>query len=168
MEPVRTKSLSLQEIEQTTEYRKRWFKKEWLAKKCWHWFVVDKKIKVDQKKGLPQTTMVGNWRDLLFILKKFVTEEGCYTLEFVYHLQLMLHFEAGKLINFPHFLLKSLERRKKCAEWKCKPGCKQTFPSWTHYDVGQEEVRKKGNKVGGISKRIPRKGCRRVFQHQYM
>jgi len=30
-----------------------WFKKGWLGKKRWHWFLVDKKLKVNWRKGLP-------------------------------------------------------------------------------------------------------------------
>jgi len=54
--------------------------------------------------------MIGKWQDLLFILQKFVTSEGCYTLALIYHLRLLLHFESGKLINFPYNLLRSLEK----------------------------------------------------------
>lgn len=57
--------------------------------------------------------MVRKWRDLLFILQKFVTGEEHYTFAFIYHLQLLFHFESGRLIKFPYYLLKSLEKMKK-------------------------------------------------------
>jgi len=75
--------------------------------------VVEKKLKVDWWKGLPQSAMIRKWQDLLFILQKFVIGEGRYTLEFVYHLWLLFHFESGKLINFPYYLLRSLEKMTK-------------------------------------------------------
>lgn len=91
----------------------QWFKKERLGKKRWHQFVDDIKIKVDWKKGLLQSAMINKWRDLLFISFKFVTCEGCYTLAFMYHLQLLLHFELGELLNFPYYLLRSLTKMVK-------------------------------------------------------
>lgn len=89
------------------------FKKEKLTKKHWKQFVVDKKIEVDLKKGLPQPTIIGKWQDLLFLLQTFVTSEGRYTLAFIYHFRLLSSFEAGKLISFPHFLLRGLENMVK-------------------------------------------------------
>lgn len=122
MEPIRSESLSLQEIERTAEYRnsltllqesgflpflqnfngfdmavvleftrtfkegqvrvgslefkvteesiaqatdlpligEHWFKNEQLAKKQWHWFVFEKKIKVDWRKGLHRVPWLGS------------------------------------------------------------------------------------------------------------
>ena len=42
-----------------------------------------------------------------------MTCEGHYTLAFVYHMRLLFHFESGKLINFPYYLLQSLEKMAK-------------------------------------------------------
>ena len=75
--------------------------------------MIDNKIKVDKKKGLLQSAMLRKWRELLYILHKFLTYEGRYTLSFVYHIRLLLHFESRKLINFPYYLLLSLEKMVK-------------------------------------------------------
>lgn len=52
-----------------------------------------------------------------FILQKFVTYEGRYSHTFVYHFRMLQHFEATRNIqwrmNFPYFLLKSLEKMAK-------------------------------------------------------
>lgn len=73
----------------------------------------DRKLKVNWKKGLPQSAILGKWQDLLFILQKILTYEGCYTLAFVYPIKLLLHFDSGKLINFPYNLLRSIEKMVK-------------------------------------------------------
>lgn len=79
----------------------------------WHWFVVEKKQKVNWKKGFPCTTMKGKWKDLLYILQMFLTYEDHYLLTFLYHSRLLLHFELGKLINFPYLSAKKFEENVK-------------------------------------------------------
>lgn len=75
--------------------------------------MVDPKQKVDSKNGLHQNAMIIKWRDLMYVLQKFLTCEGYYSLTFLYHIRLLLHFESSKLINFPYCLLRSLEKMAK-------------------------------------------------------
>jgi len=71
-------------------------------------------MKVDWKEGVPHSALLRQWQDLLFILQKFVTCEGRYSRTFVYHFRMLQHFKATRHIrwrmNFPYFLLKSLEK----------------------------------------------------------
>jgi hypothetical protein len=46
---------------------------------------------------------------MLISLQKFLTCEGRYVVTFIYHLNLLSHFEGGPQINFPHFLWMSLK-----------------------------------------------------------
>lgn len=63
--------------------------------------------------------MLRKWKDLLYVFQKFLTCEGHYSLTFLYHTQFLLHFESGKLINFPYYLLWSLEKMSKGVQrWK--------------------------------------------------
>ena len=73
----------------------------------------DRKMKVDWKKGIPRSALLGKWRAILYILQNFLTYKGWYSLTFVYHFRLLLHFEFRKHINFPYYLLRSLEKMKK-------------------------------------------------------
>lgn len=91
----------------------KWYKKEKLENNLWHWFVLNPKQKVDQKNDLQQNTMIGKWNDLLYVLQKFLTCEGRYSLTFLYHIHLLFHFESDKLINFSYYLLRSLEKMEK-------------------------------------------------------
>jgi hypothetical protein len=47
---------------------------------------------------------------MLISLHKFLTCEGRYVVTFIYHLNLLSHFEGGPHINFPHFLWMSLKK----------------------------------------------------------
>ena len=52
--------------------------------------------------------------------------EGHYSLTFMYHIWLLLHFKSGNIINFPYFLLRSLKKmsegvhRGKASQVTCK------------------------------------------------
>lgn len=73
-----------------------------------------KKIEVNLKPRVLHKALLGQWQDLLFILQKFVICEGRYTCTLVYHFKMLQHFESSRHIhwrmNFPYFLLKSLEK----------------------------------------------------------
>jgi hypothetical protein len=43
-------------------------------------------------------------------LQRFLTCEGRYAMNFIYHLRLLLHFEGGPEIDFPYFLWMSLNK----------------------------------------------------------
>jgi hypothetical protein len=47
---------------------------------------------------------------MLISLQKFLTCEGRYAVTFIYHLNLLSHFEGGPQINFPYFLWMSLKK----------------------------------------------------------
>ena len=46
---------------------------------------------------------------ILISLQKFLTCEGRYALTFIYHFNLLSHFEGGPQIDFTHFLWMSLK-----------------------------------------------------------
>ena len=46
------------------------------------------------------------------VLQKFITGEGCYTFTYQYHIWLLLHFEEKLALNFPFFLMKSLQKMR--------------------------------------------------------
>ena len=62
------------------------------------------------KKGIPSTTLKRKWRNLLLIIKTFITCEGRIGCMFFYHIRLMMQFLEGNEINLPYFLLKSLKK----------------------------------------------------------
>ena len=64
---------------------------------------------------------------------------------FIYHLRLLSHFEAGKLINFPHFLLRSLEKMAKTVQSKSES---QVATKLCHHGLIMMLVKKKLEKKG--------------------
>jgi hypothetical protein len=69
---------------------------------------------LDWKKGVPRVWITEKWRNILFMLQKVITYEGWYVVTFLYHIFLLLHFEAGSELNFPFYLCQSLGRMAKC------------------------------------------------------
>lgn len=90
--------------------RESWFKNRKIKENDWFHFL--KELGMDFsifKKGIPITTLKGKWRNILLVIKKFVTCEGRFGTMFFYHSMLMMHFVDGNEINFPYFLLQSLK-----------------------------------------------------------
>jgi hypothetical protein len=50
---------------------------------------------------------------MLRSLQKFLTCEGRYAVTFIYHLNILSHFEGGPQINFTHFLWMSLKKMER-------------------------------------------------------
>ena len=44
------------------------------------------------------------------VLQKFITGEGHYAFTYQYHVRLLLHFEEKLTLNFPFFMMKSLQK----------------------------------------------------------
>jgi hypothetical protein len=61
---------------------------------------------------MPISTLKPRWHDLLIMVKQFVTCEGRYGLDFLYHLRLLMNF-MGYPLNMPHYFLRSLYKMSK-------------------------------------------------------
>jgi hypothetical protein len=64
----------------------------------------------DWTKGIPQSFVEEEYWTMLISLQKFLTCEGRYAVTFIYHLNILSHFEGGPQIDFPHFLWMSLKK----------------------------------------------------------
>ena len=86
----------------------RWFKKESLTRSQMNFLLKPEYHVVALHKGFPRNFLREEWQSVIFILHKYIIREGRYTVTLQYHIQLLLHFESGMLLNFPYFLYKSL------------------------------------------------------------
>jgi hypothetical protein len=100
-------------IAQATRFpqsKERWFQNQKVKRELWKEFLKDH-VKVENwNKGMPTLVFKKKWRDILFILQKYVTCEGRYGLVFYYHLRLLMHFIKGNEIDMPFYLLNSLKK----------------------------------------------------------
>jgi hypothetical protein len=72
-----------------------------------------KKLKLEHMdpywtKGISRNWIKEEYWTMLVFLQNFLTYEGRYAVNFLYHLRLLLHFEGGPKMYFPHFLWMSL------------------------------------------------------------
>ena len=58
-------------------------------------------------KGIPQDYLRSKYRRLLFLLQKYITYEGNFGLDFLFHICLLDHFRY-KPLNLPYYLRMSL------------------------------------------------------------
>ena len=53
------------------------------------------------------------WDEMVYIIQKFVTCEGRYSIAFLYHIKLLLYLKGQCTISLPYFLLQSLTKMSK-------------------------------------------------------
>lgn len=94
----------------------KWFKKGKLTRVQINWFLKAEFYTAKLGKGFPRSYLKEEWQHVLFVLQKFVTGEGCYTLTFQYQVWLLLRFESQLALNFPYFLYRSLVKMSKQAK----------------------------------------------------
>ena len=62
------------------------------------------------KKGILSSALKNKWRNLLFVLQKFITCEGRFGHMYFYHIRMIMHFLEDHQMNLPYFLLNSLKK----------------------------------------------------------
>ena len=81
----------------------------------WFMFLTSSKTKYNHK-GIPISMIKKEWKYLLWIIKCYITYEGCYNLLFLYHFCLLMVFVGFELnmpfsIEIPHKNGKILSKR---------------------------------------------------------
>ena len=62
------------------------------------------------KKSVPSTWLEERWKQLLKSILVYITYEGRYNREMIYHFKLMNHFTGRSPLNLPFYLHKSLTK----------------------------------------------------------
>ena len=68
---------------------------------------------INWKKGVPRSSLIHPLEKMVYILQKFVTCEGSYSIVYLYHIKILLHIKGQCIIGFPYFLLQSLTKMSK-------------------------------------------------------
>lgn len=90
------------------------FKTKQFKEKSWTQFMSRSRVSsVNWKKGVPRSWLVHPWDEMVYILQKFVTYEGRYSIVYLYHIKLLLHLKRQCVISLPYFLLQSLTKMSK-------------------------------------------------------
>ena len=83
---------------------KKYFKGVIVDKRLGQKFLKSKHQDPDWTKGIPWSSIQEEYETIVISLHRFLTYEGSYVVTFLYHLKILLHFEGGPRIEFPHFL----------------------------------------------------------------
>ena len=57
--------------------------------------------------------MIHPWDEVAYVIQKFLTCEGIFSVIYLYHIKLMQHLRGDCEINIPYFLLQSLSKMAK-------------------------------------------------------
>jgi hypothetical protein len=92
----------------------KYFKTKQFKEKSWTQFMSRSRVSsVNWKNGVPRSWLLHPWDEMVYILQKFVTCEGRYSIVFLYHIKILLHLKGQCTISLPYFLLQSLTKMSK-------------------------------------------------------
>ena len=82
----------------------RFFKIKQFEEKAWVPFLCrSRESSVKWKKGVPRSWLIHPWDEVAYIIQKFLTCEGRFSIIYLYHIKLMQHLNGDCEINIPYF-----------------------------------------------------------------
>ena len=94
----------------------KWFKRISLKPSDFNYLLVREHKELDWRKGIPRVWIKKEFRDLLYLIQKYITSEGHFSPTFIYHLWLLSHLVKDQKLSLPFYFLKSLTKM----DSKCK------------------------------------------------
>jgi hypothetical protein len=95
----------------------RYFKTKHFKDKSWVPFISRSRVvAVNWKKGIPRSWLVLPCDELAYLIQKFITCEGRFSIIYLYHIKLLQHLRGDCEINMPYFLLQSLSKMAKTVQ----------------------------------------------------
>ena len=92
----------------------RYLKTNHFKDKSWASFISRSRVAaVNWKKGIPRSWLIHPWDELAYLIQKFITCEGRFSIIYLYHIKLLQHLKGDCEINMPYFLLQSLSKMAK-------------------------------------------------------
>ena len=92
----------------------RFFKTKQFEEKAWVPFLCRLRAgSVKWKKGVPRSWLIHPWDEVAYIIQKFLTYEGIFSVIDLYHIKLMHHLRGDYEISIPYFFPQSLYKMAK-------------------------------------------------------
>ena len=79
-------------------------------------FLIHKYANPDWSKGISRSRITSEWRDILYVVKKYFTYEGRNKITFQYHLHFLLHFNGVKKMNVAYYMFKILIKTERIVQ----------------------------------------------------
>ena len=95
----------------------RYSKTKHFKDKSWAPFISRSRVEsVNWKKGIPRSWLIHPWDELAYLIHKFITCEGRFSIIYLYHIKLLQHLRGDCEINMPYFLLQSFSKMAKAIQ----------------------------------------------------
>jgi len=89
----------------------KWFKNKPMEMKAWTSFLLRNSQKsLNWEERVPRLWLKDPWKDISFLIQKYITCEGRSSFIFLYHIRLLMHLNDEKPLNMPYYLLHSLTK----------------------------------------------------------
>ena len=121
----------------------RFFKTKQFKEKAWIPFLCRSRAgSVNWKKGIPRSWLVHPWDEIVYVIQKFITCEGRFSIVYLYHIKLLQHLKGECEINMPYFLLQSLTKMAKAVQRRAKDKMTSLFHCGLIKIIIQHELQK--------------------------
>lgn len=91
-----------------------WFKNKPMEERLWAPFLLrNRQNDLNWPAGVSRLWLKDPWKDIAFLIQKFITCEGRFIFIFLYHIKLLAHLSEEKPLNMPYYLLHSLTKMEK-------------------------------------------------------
>ena len=94
--------------------------------------------------GVLRIYLKDTWKDLAFLIQKFLTCEGRFSLIFLYHIKLLMHLKGEKPLNIPYYFLNILTKMAKSIQRQTKNVERSLYHHGLIKLVVKHEISKKG------------------------
>jgi hypothetical protein len=95
---------TIAEVTELPSTREKYFKGIIINRSLYKKKLKPEHLDPDWKKGISRSWIKEEYWTMFVYLHKFLTCEARYVIKFLYHLRVLLHFEGGPQIKFPHFI----------------------------------------------------------------
>ena len=88
----------------------KWFKKQHIDDKSWTLYINKSRKVCNWVSGVSRSWLKSPWDEIAYLVQKYVTCEGRFSLLFLYHIGILQHLNQEKLMDMLYYLLQSLKK----------------------------------------------------------
>ena len=100
----------ISQVTRIPQVGKKWFKKQYMEEKSWTPYINKSRKVYNWVSGVSMSWLKSPWDEIAYLIQKYVTCEGRFSLVFLYHIRILQHLNHEKPMNMWYFLLQSLKK----------------------------------------------------------
>jgi hypothetical protein len=100
----------ISQVTRLPQIGEKWFKKQYMDESARTLYINKSRKAHNWVHGVARSWIKSPWDELAYLIQKYVTCEGRFSLVFLYHIRILQHLNQEKRIDMPYYLLHSLQK----------------------------------------------------------